>query len=107
MRIKINKTIGNTAIQFEIEKVKEIEALALAGFLASAPNKCSCGSENVCLESNKAKGYTFIKVICRECDARAQLGQYKDGGFFWKKWEKYNPSTTHSEPSEEVPTVKE
>jgi hypothetical protein len=92
MKILIKKTIGNTEYTFEIEDEKGLEALSLAGFLAEMPSKCSlCGSEEVCLSSNKAKGYTFVKVKCLKCNARAQLGSYKDGGYFWKNFEKYQP----------------
>jgi len=104
MKIKINKAIGKTSVQFEIEKESEMEALFLTGFLASTPTKCNCGSEDVEFTSNKAKGYMFVKVACKKCNAVSQLGQYKDGGFFWKNWEIYNPSPAGSE---EVPTVEQ
>ncbi|MHA1225108.1 MAG: hypothetical protein ACTSPV_00030 [Candidatus Hodarchaeales archaeon] len=81
---------------FEIEEKNELDAMSMAGFLSSMPSKCKlCGSDNVHLTSNKATTdegtYTFVKVICEDCNARSQLGQYKTGGFFWKQWEKYTP----------------
>ena len=92
MKITIKKTIGSSEFVFEVEEDKEIDALFAAGTMASAPAKCElCGSANVQLEGNKAQGYTFVKVLCKEknCSGRSQLGQYKDGGFYWKNWEKY------------------
>jgi len=89
MKIKITKLLGTTSITFEIDEPKPKDALFSAGVLASMPTKCKCGSEDVILSGNKAKGYTFVKVICNKCDARAQLGEYKDGGFYWKDWVTY------------------
>lgn len=93
MVIKINKKLGDTAIQFEIEKQKDKEALFLAGSLVSMPTRCGiCGNLDVVLTGNKAKEFTFVKVICNNCKARSQMGEYKDGsGFYWKDWEKYVP----------------
>jgi len=72
-----------------------------------------CESEDVILSGNKAKGYTFVKVVCNKCDARAQLGEYKEGGFYWKEWEKYIPKGGGRDESipviddEEVPMPEE
>ena len=75
---------------FEIEAPKEVDALFTAGSLASTPDKCTnCQSEDVELEGTKAKGYTFVKVVCKKCGFKAQLGQYKEGGVFWKKFQNY------------------
>lgn len=96
MRIQINKLLGQDTYIFNIDKEKELDALADAGFLASMPSKCDCcQSIDVNLASNKAtseKGtFTFVYVRCNKCGAKAQLGQYKTGGFFWKKFEQYHP----------------
>lgn len=89
MKISIKKQIGNSEIIFQIDKDKDKEALSMAGFLSETPTICSiCKSKNISLSANKADGYTFIKVKC-ECGATAQMGEYKDGGFFWKKFEIY------------------
>lgn len=103
MKIEVRKKIGDSVFSFEVDEKDEIESLFKAGVLASAPTKCGiCKSENISLSGNKAQGYTFVKVLCRDCNARSQLGQYKDGGFFWKRWEKYTPSAKEEEvPPEE------
>ena len=89
MKIQIKKNLGNSAITFEIDEAKDIDALSKAGFLCEIPDKCTlCNSPDVRLSMNKAEGYTFIKVKCK-CGATAQMGQYKDGGFFWKNFEMY------------------
>lgn len=106
MKITITRKIGNITYNFEISEDKDIDAFATAGFLASMPSKCElCKGENIHLSSNKAKGYTFVKMICKDCNARAQLGQYKDGGFFWKQWENYQaPSQQGEAPLPEEPS---
>lgn len=101
MKISIRKQIGKTIFIFEIDEKDEMEAMSKAGVLAMMPDKCGlCGKDNVSLSSNKAKGYTFVKVVCKECDARSQLGQYKEGGYFWKSWEKYQSSQPQQKEKE-------
>ena len=59
--------------------------------MTSFDGKCGCcQSGNVTLEFKEAKGFTFIEFHCHACQAKAQWGQYKSGGYFLKKWEKYN-----------------
>jgi len=96
MDIKIKKTIGKTDFEFDILNERDdFEALVKASQVAMMPTKCGlCGSENITLSSNKGKTkdggeVTFLKVICHDCNARSQVGQYKSGGTFWKNWEKY------------------
>jgi len=91
MKIKIKKQVGSSELSFEIEEKEIFDTLFNAGFLTSIPTRCSeCNSEKVELQSNKAKEYKYVKVICKECFAQANLGQYKDGsGYFWKNFEKW------------------
>jgi len=92
MKIYVKKEVGSVSYTFEIEDEKDVNALFTAGFLGSTPDTCGeCGSKEVELQGSKAQGYTFIKVVCKKCGARAQMGQYKEGGMFWKKFEKYEP----------------
>ncbi len=98
MKITIQKQIGRSVVKFETEEAKGRDALFTAGFLSSTPDTCGlCGSKEVNLEGNKAKGYTFVKVICTKCYGRAEMGEYKDGGYFWKKWEKFEKNDGVSE----------
>jgi len=106
MKIKINKKIGDATFLFEVEEAKDVEALAKAGMLASVPDVCAlCGGE-VTLTGRKAKGYTFVEVRCKKCNATSSLGQYKEGGFFWKRFEKYQPQT-RVEDDENIPVIEE
>lgn len=108
MKIQLTKNVGDTKMEFVVDEQKDIDALSSAGFIASIPTKCTeCGSEDVSLESNKKDGYTFVKVACHKCTAKSNLGTYKDGGHFWKKFEKYAPiggSTTNAEITNDVST---
>jgi len=104
MKITITKLVGRDTYAFQLDNEKDLDALAQAGFLASMPDKCTCGGE-VVLSSNKAtsdKGtFTFVYMLCRKCGAKAQLGQYKAGGFYWKKFERYIPG------DEDLPTIEQ
>ena len=92
MNIKISRVINGISYSFDVANEKGVDALSDAALFSSMPDKCGlCKSENIHLSSNKAKGFTFVKMICKDCNARSQLGSYKDGGFFWKEWEKYEP----------------
>lgn len=94
MKIKITKTINEITYDFEVEAEKEIDALFQASVYASMPDTCSvCNSPKVHLSGNKAEGFTFVKMLCEACNARAALGQYRDGGVFWKSFEKYEPKS--------------
>jgi len=102
MQIEISRKIGDAVYKFTIDEKDELQALEMAGFVASMPKKCKlCGSDNIHLTTNKAKGFTFVKMICSKCNGRSQLGQYKEGGFFWKEWEKYQ-SPQKKEELEEI-----
>ncbi len=105
MKIKIRRSIGDSDFEFDIEGKNEADALAKAGNLANAPNFCGiCKSKDVHLSSNTSKdGFIFVKVICRACNARSQMGQYKAGGIFWKEWQKYQPLPKPPAHEEEPP----
>jgi hypothetical protein len=94
MKISISKTVNEISYLFEVETEKEIDALAQAASYASMPEKCGvCDSTDIHLSTNKAGGFTFVKMICGACNSRANIGQYKEGGIFWKTWEKYTPKS--------------
>lgn len=90
MQIRIEKKIGQSTLEFIVDEEKEVDVLARAAGFTTIPTSCTlCKSDNVQLDSNKAKGYTFVKVKCLKCGGRAQLGQLKEGGIFWKPFEVY------------------
>jgi len=103
MKIIVKNVIGKSEYTFEIEERDVMECFSQAAFFGHHFETCGlCKSPNIHLDGSKAKGFTFIKVICGDCNARRQMGQYKDGGFFWKAWEKYQPpvATDNTPPPE-------
>lgn len=105
MKINISKSIGSANYTFTVENDKTIDALFEAGLLSLTPTSCSlCDSPDVELGSNKNKGYTFVYVRCSKCGAKANLGSYKDGGYFWKKFEQYQKE---SKENGSLPVVEE
>ena len=71
---------------------KMLDVLKGANALLSYDGKCGlCGKSNIVLQTRVAKGYTFPEFSCRDCGARANWGQYKEGGYFLKNWDKYQP----------------
>lgn len=93
MQIKIKRKIGDSELEFSIDEKEDISALVKASSITSIPNRCSlCLSDQIHLSSNRTKeGFIFIKIICDKCFAQSNMGQYKTGGIFWKKFDKYVP----------------
>ena len=98
--------MGNSTYQFDFEENKDLEAMHKAIAVGNVPTKCDeCGNVQAFkMDTNKDKeSNIYINVICRKCGAKAKLGQYKAGGYFWHKFEKYIPkqeSTGSSFPDE-------
>jgi len=80
------------SIKLEIDEKDEMETLVKAIVLSSKPTKCSlCGGTEISLSANKDKeGNTYVNATCLDCFAKAKLGQYKAGNYFWHyNFEKY------------------
>jgi len=111
MIIKIKKNFGNTQVELEVLAEKEKDALARALFYAESDvclyknNEKICGSRLIVWQANKAKTddgiYTYIKRRCLACGATSMAGEYKEGGYYWKKWEKYDGGDKSSEAKKE------
>jgi hypothetical protein len=91
-------------IQLEIEEQNEMMTLHKAIALSSPPTKCNlCGESDIRIETNKDKeGNFYINAVCLGCFAKAKLGLYKTGGYFWhNKFDKYerkeNQTTTEAQ----------
>lgn len=97
MIIKANFKIGEQSYQIEDEGTgQEVEMLAMQKVMAiSNPRKIcnlcqNADPDNFEVESRIAKSYIFIKIVCKKCGAKSDLGRYKDKpGYFWKEFEKY------------------
>lgn len=87
-------------IQLEVDDRDEMETLHKAIVLSNPPSKCTlCNGVNLSYDSNKDKeGNVYVNIKCA-CGAKAKLGRYKTGGFFWHgTFEKYVKSTIQPPP---------
>jgi len=94
MKINVVTKLGNVEYRFEIDEAKALDALHTAAVLGNPPTVCDeCNNKDVAafrLQSNKDKeGNTYVNVECTKCYAKAKLGLYKTGGYFFHKFEKY------------------
>jgi hypothetical protein len=101
MKIKINKVFNDTtSIEFEVDKQDAKDAFAEALFLTE-PNVCGlCKKENIFLQVNRPKGFFYLKRVCSDCRATSTMGLYKEGGYFWNKWEE--AFNKNSQPNKEA-----
>ena len=94
MIAKANLQIGGVSYQFEVEEKDEMDTMHKIIVLCNPPTKCdecgAVGKDKFKLDSNKdTEGNTYINVFCFTCLAKAKIGRYKTGGYFWHKFEKY------------------
>lgn len=107
--IKVHKKVGNNTVEVEIDEKDPKEEMARMAFWLT-PDYCFlCKGSNIVWESNKAKTengtFTYIKRKCinPECIkqnggvASSTMGEYKEGGYFWKNWEVYKGNGKVSE----------
>lgn len=94
MKATIKFKYGFTVYEFEIDEKDEMETLHKSIVLGNPPDKCdNCqNEEGFYFTSNKdTEGNTYVNTKCPKCGARAKLGQYKAGGYFWRRFELYKP----------------
>ena len=94
MKAKVQVSLGKTVVYFEFDEKNDMEALHRVGVFGYPPTYCNCcqssGAEFFAISSNKDKeGNIYVSILCKKCGAKAKLGQYKSGGFFWHKFEVY------------------
>lgn len=94
MVAKVAVKVGNASYEFSIDEGKEMEILNKIITLGNPPRYCNVCKNNTyfALDTNKDKeGNIYVNVKClgKGCFAKAKLGQYKTGGFFWHSFEKY------------------
>ena len=102
MEIKVQMKVGETAYQINIDEKSEMESLHKAAVLGNPPKYChECqNNEFFKLDSNKDKeGNIYVNIRCTACGSSAKLGQYKSGGYFWHKFEKYIKKSDGSKPN--------
>lgn len=89
MKVKSTLKLGETTYLFETDEMDDKEALHKSIVLANPPKLCTnCNTEGYDtkkLTTNKDKeGNIYVNIKC-QCGAKAKLGQYKAGGFFWHR----------------------
>lgn len=90
--------IGPVAYKMSVDEKDDMEAMHKVIVISNPPNYCTLCQNNsfFALDTHKAssdKGtFTYIECVCKKCGAKSNLGQYKAGGYFWKKFEKYEVS---------------
>lgn len=94
MKIAVQMLVGGVTYRMEFDEKSEMETLHRAIVLGNPPQYCQVCQNNKFfrLDSNKDKeGNTYVNIVCTNgaCFAKAKLGQYKAGGYFWHKFEQY------------------
>lgn len=111
MKVKVSFQLGATNYEFDIEEGKEEDVLHKAIILGNPPRYCNvCGNTRFFkLDSNRAtskkdgRTFIYINVVClaKGCYAKAKLSQYTAGGYYWNKFEKYQPDTPEQQPNQD------
>ena len=98
MKASVETKLGSVVYRFEIDEKLELETLHKIAILGNPPTLCDeCGNdkpERFKLTSNKdSEANCYVNVECADCTAKAKLGLYKSGGYFWHKFVKYVKKT--------------
>ena len=106
---KTKKKLGNTYIEVEGETLKQL--CALASQVPSIERCNCCESDNLSPNYREVKGNTYFSIKCDGCGAEYKLGQLKQGGLLYYKYdtvfEKYTPNAdaAQSAPSAAPPVT--
>ena len=94
MKIRTQNNVGGVVYSMEFEGKDDKDSLLDAIVLSNPPKYCQCcnNTELFKMDANKDKdGNIYINIQCMNtnCFAKAKLGSYRAGGYFWHKFEKY------------------
>lgn len=112
MKIEVEREMGiGTKAKFTIDEKEDKDALLMLAFIAE-PMYCHLEGfkgNPVRLQARRAKGkeggehagktFTYIERVCYNDKgerATSVMGEYQEGGYYWKQWEVYKPET-HNE----------
>lgn len=116
MQITLKKTLStDTVAEFHINENSDKDALLMLAFL-SEPMKCPLeGFKDapVKLNARRVKGqegtqnagktFTYIERVAynpaTKQRATSTMGEYQEGGYYWKQWEIYTPDQQTSSPA--------
>lgn len=106
MIINVETKVDGVIYRLTIDEPKEMDSLHKASVLGNPPQYCNeCqNAQYFRLDSNKDKeGNIYVNVVCKKCGAKAKLGQYKVGGFFWHKFERYQKNAQKEGADDQAP----
>jgi hypothetical protein len=94
MKVKITKAFSKSCkAEIEVEDSDDKKALMKALVFAQ-PDVCGLCGKPAYWRANKATTddgeFIYIKRVCSACKAQSVMGDYKGGGHFFKKWEKWD-----------------
>ena len=112
MKARVSTKIGDATYTFAFDEGKDMDILHHCAVLGNPPIYCNECKNNQYfrLDSNKDKeGNIYVNVVCKKCGAKAKLGQYKVGGYFWHKFEKYqkDKDVSNETTNEDIPPIEE
>ena len=90
----------NTQYTFHLEG-EDLKVLLDMAVLGNPPHSCDCcdNKKNFKLDGNKDRDSNiYINTVCLGCGAKAKLGLYKSGGYFWHQFKKWEGSQSTNEP---------
>lgn len=105
MEIKISRQVNGASMTFTVEAKDEKEAISQALFYAERDYCPLEGFEKSTIrwQARKTKGekgeFIYLERRCYDDKGRnatSVAGTYQDGGYFWKKWEIYDPAVEAS-----------
>jgi len=92
MKAEVKFKVGNADYKIQFDDAKEMELMHKMIVLGNPPSYCTeCkNGQYFRMDANKDKeGNIYVNVVCTKCGAKAKLGQYKTGSYFWHKFEVY------------------
>lgn len=88
MLAKATFNFGGINYEFQFDEKTDKETLNKIITLSNPPKYCdNCKNEKFFkFTTNKdTEGNIYINVKCTSCGAKSKLGEYKTGGYFWKR----------------------
>ena len=80
--------VGNGMLEYSSEDPKKVHKFA--SVYGSLPTKCDCcGKTDLYLFHKSPKDNDYFGIRCKDCGAELTFHQYKEGGFYTTKEDKF------------------
>jgi hypothetical protein len=101
MIAKAKMKLGGVIYEFEFDEKDEKDTMNKLITFSNPPTYCdnckAVGEDNFKFTSNKdQEGNIYINVKCKKCGAKAKMGSYKTGGYFFHRFELYQKKNGNS-----------